>query len=202
MWEGEDHTVIPLMLNILNSDAPPQVRASAASALGKYALLAQEDKILPKDAQLVQEALMRSLQDDSDTVEVRRRSLEAVSPFNTPRIQEHIRWAYGSGEQLLRRSSSTPRARPGKPGSRIISELRSPNPSLRYEGRLSFSELGERRKCTTSSLLEDDDSKCSGRVAPWATSGSLASGPHAACAMPTTSSRGVQEALEEIDVGD
>ena len=209
MWEGEDRTVIPLMLNILNSDAPPQVRASAASALGKYALLAQEDKILPKDAQLVQEALMRSLQDDSDTVEVRRRSLEAVSPFNTPRIQEHIRWAYGSGEQLLRRSSIYAMGKTQETAwmPAIISELRSPNPSLRYEAVCAFSELGEEDEVHhLIPLLEDDDSQVQMATvsAMGNIGGSLAKRALRRCLRDADDilREAVQEALEEIDIGE
>ena len=72
MWEGEDRTIIPLLLEILHSDRPHQVRAASATALGRFALLAQEGKILAKDAQAVEDALMTFLQDEKDTLEVWR----------------------------------------------------------------------------------------------------------------------------------
>ena len=177
MWEAEDRTVIPLLLNILQSDAPPPVRASAAAALGKYALLAQEDKILPKDAQAVQESLMRSLQDESDPLEVRRRALEAVSPFNTPRIQEYIRWAYGSGEQTLKGSSIYAMGKTQEtawlpPSSRNST---APTPPCATRPPAPVASWAKRTWCSTSyPCWKMTIPKCRWPpLAPWATSAAL-----------------------------
>ena len=209
MWEGEDRAIIPLLLNILQSDAPPHVRAAAAGALGKYALLAQEDKILPKDAELVQESLMRFLQDESDTLEVRRRALEAVSPFNTPRIHEYIRWAYGSGEQTLKCSSiyAMGKTQETKWLPAVIPELRSPHPSLRYEAVCACSQLGEEDLVQhLIPLLEDDDTQV--QLAAVSAMGNIG-GPLAKRALrrcmreaDDTLREAVQEALDEMDVDD
>ena len=207
MWEGEDRTVIPLLLNILQSDAPPPVRASAAAALGKYALLAQEDKILPKDAQSVQESLMRSLQDESNTLEVRRRALEAVSPFNTPRIHEYIRWAYGSGEQTLKGSSIYAMGKTQETAwlPAIIPELRSTDPSLRYEAVCACSELGEEDMVEhLIPLLEDDDTQVQMAAvsAMGNIGGTLAKRALRRCLRDAdeTLKEAVQEALDEMDI--
>ena len=207
MWEGEDRTVIPLLLNILQSDAPPPVRASAAAALGKYALLAQEDKILPKDAQSVQESLMRSLQDESNTLEVRRRALEAVSPFNTPRIHEYIRWAYGSGEQTLKGSSIYAMGKTQETAwlPAIIPELRSTQPSLRYEAVCACSELGEEDMVEhLIPLLEDDDTQVQMAAvsAMGNIGGTLAKRALRRCLRDAdeTLKEAVQEALDEMDI--
>ena len=209
MWEGEDRTVIPLLLNILQSDAPPPVRASAAAALGKYALLAQEDKILPKDAQSVQESLMLSLQDESNTLEVRRRALEAVSPFNTPRIHEYIRWAYGSGEQTLKGSSLYAMGKTQETAwlPAIIPELRSTDPSLRYEAVCACSELGEEDMVEhLIPLLEDDDTQVQMAAvsAMGNIGGTLAKRALRRCLRDAdeTLKEAVQEALDEMDIDD
>ena len=209
MWEGEDRTVIPLLLNILQSDAPPPVRASAAAALGKYALLAQEDKILPKDAQSVQESLMRSLQDESNTLEVRRRALEAVSPFNTPRIHEYIRWAYGSGEQTLKGSSIYAMGKTQEIAwlPAIIPELRSTDPSLRYEAVCACSELGEEDMVEhLIPLLEDDDTQVQMAAvsAMGNIGGTLAKRALRRCMRDAdeTLKEAVQEALDGMDIDD
>ena len=209
MWEGEDRTVIPLLLNIFQSDAPPNVRAAAAGALGKYALLAQEDKILPKDADLVEKSLMRSLQDDSNAVEVWRRALEAVSPFNTPRIHEYIRWAYGSGEQALKTSSiyAMGKTQETKWLPAIIPELRSSNPSLRYEAVCACSELGEEDILQhLIPLLEDDDAQVqlAAVSAMGNIGGTLAKRALRRCMRDAddTLREAVQEALDEMDIDD
>ena len=209
MWEGEDRTVIPLLLNILHSDAPPHVRSSAAAALGKFALLAQEDKILPKDADLVQESLMRSLRDESDTLEVRRRALEAVSPFNTPSIHEYIRWAYGSGEQALKTSSiyAMGKTQETKWLPAIIPELRSAHASLRYEAVCACSELGEEDIVQhLIPLLEDDDTEVQMAAisAMGNIGGTLAKRALRRCMREADDSLrdAIQEALDEMDIDD
>ena len=162
VWEGEDRTIIPLLLNILHSEGPPQVRAASATALGRFAWLAQEDKILPKDAEMVQESLMRFLQDEQDSLEVRRRALEAVSHFNTPKVHEYIRWAYGSSEQKLKCSSLYAMGKTQETGwlPAIISELRSASAALRYEAVCACGELGEEDVVHhLIPLLEDDDAQ-------------------------------------------
>ncbi len=206
MWEGEDRAVIPLLLNILDSDAPSHVRASAAGALGRFASLAQEDKLLPKDAQLVQDSLMRSLQDDNDALEVRRRALEAVSHFDTPRIHDYIRWAYGSGEERLKTSSIYAMGKTQETAwlPAIISELRNGNPSLRYEAACACGELGEEDVVHhLIPLLEDDDTQVQmAAVSAMANIG----GPLAKRALrhclrncDDAIKEAVQEALEEMD---
>ena len=209
IWEGEDRAVIPLLLDILQSDGPAEVRASAAGALGKFARLAQEDKILPKDAQMVQESLMRSLQDEGDPLEVRRRALEAVSPFNTPRVHEYIRWAYSSGEQKLKCSSLYAMAKSQEEAwmPAILTELRSAHPSLRYEAATACGELGEEDVVQhLIPLLEDDDTQVqmAAVIAMGNIGGTLAKRALQRCMRDAdeTLREAVQEALEEMDIGE
>lgn len=160
VWEGEDRTVIPLLVGILHSDRPHQVRAASATALGKFAQLAQEGKILAKDGQAVQDALMTFLQDEKDTLEVRRRALEAVSPFNTERVHEYIRWAYNSSDLELKCSSLYAMGKTQEVAwlPAILSELKSTSAPMRYEAVCACGELGgEDMVPHLIPLLEDDD---------------------------------------------
>ena len=87
LWEFEDRSLILSLIELLNSDSSGHVRASAASALGKFAALAQDGKILSKDGELVKACLIKALQDKKEWLEVRRRALEAAAPFNTPDVK-------------------------------------------------------------------------------------------------------------------
>ena len=159
-WEFEDRSIIPLLLDILGSDTYCQVRASAATALGKFACLAQDGKILSKDAQTVQDALMAVLQNEENPLDVRRRALEAVSPFNTPRIQEYVRWAFHSDDQSLKCSSLYAM---GKTQDRswlpaIIAALKGGSSPLRFEAASACGELVEEETVPhLIPLLEDED---------------------------------------------
>ena len=84
LWEYDDRSVLPGLIQVLSSEQGPAARAAAAAALGKFAALAQEGGLLSRDAQCVREQLTAILENAAENPEVRRRSLEAVAPFNTP----------------------------------------------------------------------------------------------------------------------
>ena len=96
LWEHEDRSVIPGMVEVLRSEKSSAVRAAAASALGRFPLLAQEGKLLAKDGEAIHDNLMQVLEDEEEPLEVRRRCLEALAPFNTMEINQHIKLAYES----------------------------------------------------------------------------------------------------------
>ena len=160
LWEYEDRSVIPGLIQILASDKSPEVRAAAAVALGKFAVLAQEGNLLNKDALSVRDNLMNVLQNATENPDVRRRSLEAVAPFNTPDIQDYVCWAYQSDDLKLKSSSIYAMGRTGEVSwlPLLIKELENREPALRYETANACGELGEEEVVPhLICLLQDDD---------------------------------------------
>ncbi len=160
LWEYEDRSVIPGLIQILSSDKSPEVRAAAAVALGKFAVLAQEGNLLTKDALSVRDNLMAALQNSVENPDVRRRSLEAVAPFNTPDIQDHVCRAYQSDDLKLKSSSIYAMGRTGEVSwlPLLIRELQSREPALRYETANACGELGDEEVVPyLICLLQDDD---------------------------------------------
>jgi len=160
LWEYEDRSIIPGLIQILSSKKGPMVRAAAATALGKFPSLAQDGKILPKDNFLIRDRLMGVLRDSNEPLEVRRRSLEAVAPFNTPDVTKYVCWAYESGDLKLKSSSIYAMGRTGE--SRwiplLIKELQSQQPAIRYETANACGELGDEEVIPhLLQLLQDDD---------------------------------------------
>ena len=160
LWEFEDRSLIFLLVDLLKSDDSGQVRASAAVALGKFAVLAQDDKIISRDGELVKDSLMNTLQDETERLEVRRRALESVAPFNTPDISEYINWAYKSDDPKLNCSSLYAM---GKTGEHrwmplLFKELQNSSPPIRYEAANACGELdNEDAAPHLVPLLHDDD---------------------------------------------
>ena len=105
LWEHEDRSIIPILVQILHSENGPRVRSAAAVALGKFSGLVQERKLLPKDGEAIHDSLMAVLKDPDQHVDVRRRSLEAIAPFNTGDIKKFVSGAYGSPDLALKSSS-------------------------------------------------------------------------------------------------
>jgi len=162
LWEDEDRAIIPSLIQVLHSDRSPQVRGAAAVALGKFPVLVQEGKLLAKDGDSILESLMAILNDSGQPMEVARRSLEAVAPFNTPDIRKIVTRAYKSDDLMLKCSSIYAMGRTGEAGLLpvLIKELQSSEPSIRYESAHACGELGEEDAVPhLVALLEDDDSQ-------------------------------------------
>ena len=162
LWEHEDRSVIPSLVEVLRSEKGSEVRAAAARALGRFPMLAQEGKLLPKDREAVHDNLMQVLEDDEEPVDVRRRCMEALAPFNTPEINQRITLAYESLDPDFRTSSIYAMGRTGEVGwlPLLIQELQNEDPSIRYETAHACGELGEEDAVPhLMLLLKDDDSE-------------------------------------------
>ena len=160
LWEHEDRSIIAGLVGVLSSDKSSKVRAAAALALGKFPVLAQEGKLLAKDGELIHQSLMGVLDDEDEEMDVRRRCLESVAPFNTDAIQQFVEWAYTSEDQDLKSSSIFAMGRTGETRwlPTLIRELESSDPIVRYETAHACGELGEEDAILhLIPLLQDDD---------------------------------------------
>ena len=160
LWEQEERWLVSELAELLRSERGPQVRAAAALALGKFPLLALEGKIQPQDGALVYRVLMDFLEDDIEDLEVRRRCLEAVAPFNTDEVRDYIRWAFDDEDQDLRSSSIYAMGRTGETRwlPTLLQELESSDAAVRYETAHACGELGEQQAAPQLiALLIDED---------------------------------------------
>ena len=160
LWEHEDRSVIPNLIDILHSDKSPQVRAAAAVALGKFPELVHEGKLLAKDGDLILECLMKVMEDSDQPVEVVRRSLEAIAPFNTVKIRKFVTKSYHSEDLKLKSSSIFAMGRTGEASwlPLLIKELQNSEPGIRYETAHACGELGDEDAVPhLIALLQDDD---------------------------------------------
>ena len=160
LWETEDRSVIPSLVQVLRSNRSPSVRASAAVALGKFASLVQDGKLLQKDANMLRENLIAVLENHEEPLEVRRRSLEAVAPFNTEDIKKYVCWAYDSDDHRLKSSSIYAMGRTGETSwlPLLLKELQSKEPTVRYECANACAELGDEDTIPLLiTLIQDDD---------------------------------------------
>jgi hypothetical protein len=160
LWEVEDRSLILSLMEVLKSDGAGEVRASAAMALGKFASLAQDGKVLSKDGDEVRESLLQALEDENEWLGVRRRALEAAAPFNMAQVHRHIQWAYDSDDQDMKCSSLYAM---GKTGNSVwlpvlYRELQSSLPPMRYEAATACGEIDEEESAPhLVSLIQDDD---------------------------------------------
>ena len=160
LWELEDRWLVFELVELIRSERGPQVRAAAAVALGKFPVLALDGKLQPQDGELVFRVLMDFLEDEIEDLEVRRRCLEAVAPFNTEEVHDYIRWAYDDEDQDLRSSSIYAMGRTGEAIwlPTLLRELESSDAAVRYETAHACGELADQQATPRLiELLGDDD---------------------------------------------
>lgn len=162
LWECDDRSIINPLITILIADTHKDVRASAATAIGKFCVLAQDGKLLTRDHHKIEQVLLNLLENNVEDPEVWRRALEAVAVFDTPKISDLIYQAYGS--KLLNVRVSAVFAM-GKTADRkwlslLMEAAGDEEPAMRYEAAVSMGEIAEESSISyLSELINDDDSE-------------------------------------------
>ncbi len=158
LWENEETSLIDTFINMMQNDASVKVQAAAASALGRFAMLAEYRKINAGYTPLLAQALLSLFSENGKDIEVRRRALEAVAPLSLPSVNQAITKAYRSGDILLKTSAIFAMGRNCDPDwlPFLTTELVSADALLRYEAATACGELGEEEAVFQLVELTDD----------------------------------------------
>ncbi len=162
LWEYEERDLIPRLLDILQADADPEVRAEAALSLGRFVLRAEFDELRATDAEAVEDALRQVLAREEEAVSVRARAVEALGARSSDWARAIIEDAYGSADHRLRISAVHAMGRSCDPRwlPRLIDELSSPDAEMRYEAAGACEAIAEESAVPyLIPLLEDEDAE-------------------------------------------
>jgi len=145
LWECENRFLIDPLITMLRDDSKESVRAAAAIALGKFAMLAELGKLRPDEGAKVERALLDVIVDQEEQLEVRRRAIEAIAPLSLPKVTEIIQQAYQSDDPRMRVSAIYAMGRNSDPAwlPMLVKELSSPDAEIRFEAVGACGELGE-----------------------------------------------------------
>ena len=145
LWENEEPALIPVLIDLLNNDPEEKVQATAAQALGRFALMAEINSIAPKYAIQVGQALLDIFNDRNKSVEVRRRALEAVSPLTTEQVKTAIKTAYESLDERLKISAVYAMGKncDNKWLPFVLKELKNSDAEIRYEAVTACGEIAD-----------------------------------------------------------
>ena len=159
LWETVDRTVIAPLTAMLENDDSHEARAAAASALGHFAEMAEAGKLIERDIAMVRSALLGAVEDEAEEAAVRRRALEAIAPMRHPDVPGWIRWAYQSGEPLLRQSAVYAMGRTCDPAwlPVIVAEFGSDVAAMRFEAANAARELADAKTLPYLHELTNDD---------------------------------------------
>ncbi|MEE8443591.1 MAG: HEAT repeat domain-containing protein [Dehalococcoidia bacterium] len=160
LWECDDRSLVTPLMTLLREDPYEHVRASAATALGKFATLAEAGKLLSRHGERIKEFLLSVLKNEQESIDVRRRVLEAVACFNTPEIRSFIDWAYDSSDSKLHISALYAMGRTCDPDwlPVLTAATEDKDPGIRYEAASACAEMGEEKAVHyLIPLIRDDD---------------------------------------------
>ncbi len=160
LWESEEASLIDPLIELLEQDSSQEVQATAATALGKFAMLAELKKIRHSHKSKVCQALLAAIDDQSKPIEVKRRALEAAAPLSLPQMEKAIVKAYKNDEPKLRAGALFAM---GKSCNHswlpiLLKELASADAEMRYEAAGACGELGEKEATPyLTELITDPD---------------------------------------------
>jgi len=162
LWECEDRSLIDPLITLFREDGKESVRGAAATALGRFAMLAELGKLRHEDREKVQEALLSAIDNPEEQLDVRRRAIEAISSLSLPTVKDIIRQSYGSENAKMRSSALYAMGRNCDPVwlSTLIKELASCDAEMRFEATVACGELGDDEAVPhLVRLISDSDSQ-------------------------------------------
>lgn len=158
LWEEEDPRLAKPFIEMMNQDADTNVRAAAASALGKLVYLGELEEIPEEVLHQVESALLNTAEGSDDDL-VRRRALEALGFSGRKEVPALIRRAYDSTDADWRSSALFAMGRSADTSwePEVKRMLRSPKANVQLEAVRAAGELGlESTRRILLDLLEEE----------------------------------------------
>ncbi len=171
LWEVEEPDLMGRFMHLMQSDPATEVRAAAASALGRFVYLGEVEDITPTQARRIEDSLIATI-NSKDELEVRRRALEALAYSGRPEVAALIREAYGSPEEKLRVSAvfAMGRSADEQWAPHVLAELESVMPEIRFEAARAAGELELEDAVPSLAKMGDDSDRQVREAAIWSLS--------------------------------
>lgn len=143
MVDIEDIMLLPRFTHLLQHNANPAVRATAAQSLDRFVYLGEFGKILEKHYTHTLKILLETFCNPDEKNEVKRRALESLAYSSHSDIAQLIKEAYSSPDENLRISAvfSMGRSADTSWADIVIAELHNTSPEMRFEATRSCGEL-------------------------------------------------------------
>jgi len=144
LWEDEKPSLIGRLVTLLANDPFPDVRAAAATSLGRFVLLGVLGEITEAAAHQAEMALRAAWARAQQPNEVRRRALESLAYCTDPAVCDLIETAYNDDDGQMRCSAIFAMGRSADPrwSKPVLAELESRDPAMRFAAAVSAGELG------------------------------------------------------------
>jgi HEAT repeat protein len=172
LWESEDTKLVPIFLKILDEDEEPEVRATAANALGLFVYQGELEKIPAELHRRIEDDLLKAATSATETL-VRRRALESLGYSGRQEAIPLIEAAYHekSPEWVVSALFAMGRSIDERWKKQVLSKLHSPDEDIRSEAIHAAGELElASARPILLDLLEDEEDLELRRELIWALS--------------------------------
>jgi HEAT repeat protein len=145
LWENENPVLIEPLVHLLRTDEEVIVRAAAATALGQFINLRELEELSHFQVNLAEEALLETIRQAREDVEVRRRAVEAIAFSSESDVDQIIEAAYYDSDDKMRVSAVFAMGRSADIRWRlqVVEELDSSEAEIRFEAVRACGELFE-----------------------------------------------------------
>ncbi len=170
MWENESADYMHRLLTLVTEDPMAEVRAAAASDLGRFILLGELGDFPEDQAKKAQDTIANVLAQPDEHPGVRRRALESIANCGHVGVTGWIEDAYAepSAEWQASALFAMGRSCDRRWGPTVIQELQSDNPAIVYEAARAAGELELREAVSDlADLLYHQDRQVQ-EIAVWA----------------------------------
>lgn len=142
LWESEDRHLIPAFTMLMKEDPSDEVRAAAASALGKFIYLGELEELSKTALNQIEDELLQVISSTEKPL-VRQKALEAISFSSREEAADLLQTAYDSGEHDWRVSAlfGMGRSNDERWDKIVLSHLQDEDPDLRFEAVRAAGEL-------------------------------------------------------------
>lgn len=171
LWESEGRDLVPLFLNLLESDLEAEVRAAAATGLGQFVYFGELDLLADEQQHVLEERLLEVIDQDRAPL-VTRRILESLGYSSRAEVSDLIDRAFQSGDQGMMASAliAMGRSMDSRWEKSILSMLNHKLPELRAESARAAGELESQDAVPTLIELTEDSEENVRLAAIWALS--------------------------------
>ncbi|MCK6577973.1 MAG: HEAT repeat domain-containing protein [Anaerolineae bacterium] len=155
LWENNSLEYMRHLMIMATDDVSAQVRAAAASGLGRFVYAGEVGELPINETNKAQELAHTIFRNEREDVDVRRRALESLSNSSNDNVEPSIRDAYADADRRLNISAlyAMGRSCDEEWADIVLQEIDSQDDEIRYEAARAAGELEIREAVPALSQL-------------------------------------------------